>query len=59
MDFSVEQLQEQDIIHLRDISDEFSDINPEEVKPFLIWLQSSVGVIIVTEKSKLLHYAQI
>ena len=35
MGFRFERLQEQDILQLRDISDEFSNINSTKVKPFL------------------------
>jgi len=35
MELHFEELQEQDIILLRDISDEFSDIFPADVNPFL------------------------
>ena len=35
MELIFEHLQEQDIFQLRDISDEFSNIEPEQVKPFL------------------------
>ena len=35
MELQFEQLRQQDIIQLRDISDEFADINPYDVKSFL------------------------
>jgi len=45
-----EQLQEQDIIQLRDISDEFTGIDPEKVKQFLAEKQNTALVAKLGDK---------
>ena len=50
MELNFEQLQEQDIVQLRGISDEFSDIDIKNVKPFLAEKQNIALVAKLDDK---------
>jgi ribosomal protein S18 acetylase RimI-like enzyme len=50
MKLHFERLQEQDIFQLSDISDEFSDVDVEEVKPFLAEKQNIAFVAKLDDK---------